>query len=274
MAENQKGKFIGRLTFLGTVFGMLIVGGVIYYLLIQNKTNHTSGDVSISEQAHFEAIAGYDAEIRHDPENLQAYYNRAMSKFNLGHYSAAIRDFDNVIQLFEGKPNLRAGNGILLYLAYTNRGVSKSNLEQYPAAIVDYSVALQIDASAYPYYMRAWARYHLGEHFGALLDCDRAVEFEPNNSDAYWHRGRIKSNLGNQFDAISDYNIAIQLNPSHGEAYLSRALAKKKLGHSNAASDDFDRATELADKVRNTELKDKIFDARHPYAKYFDEESE
>lgn len=269
MTENKKEKFIGRLTFLGAVFGMLIVGGVIYYLLIQNKTNHTSGDVSISEQAHFEAIAGYDAEIRHDPEDLQAYYNRAMSKFNLGHYTAAIRDFDNVIQLFEGKPNLRGGNGNLLYLAYANRGVSRSNLEQYSAAIEDYSVALRLDASAYPYYMRAWARYHLGERFGALLDCDRAVELDPNNSNAYWYRGRIKSDLGNQFDAISDYNIAIQIDPGHGEAYLSRALAKEKLGHSNAAADDFDRATELADKVRNTKLKDKIFDARNPYAKYF-----
>ncbi|MDA1469871.1 tetratricopeptide repeat protein [Brachyspira hyodysenteriae] len=51
---------------------------------------------------------------------VDAYYNRAISKFNLKNYEEAIKDFDKVIELSPDKAD-----------AYYNRGHSKSYLKRY-----------------------------------------------------------------------------------------------------------------------------------------------
>lgn len=62
-----------------------------------------------------------------DTNYVDAYYNRANAKRELGLYKESIKDYDKAIYL---NPNYSD--------AYNNRGLAKSDLGMYEEAIKDY----------------------------------------------------------------------------------------------------------------------------------------
>ena len=116
---------------------------------------------------------------------VDAYYNRAISKYNLKNYEGAIEDLDKVIELSPEKIN-----------AYYNRGHSKSYLGRYEEGIKDFKKVLEFNEDD------AEARYYVGLGYFYLENYEEAIEnFDKTLSldneiyDAYYYRGICKSNL-------------------------------------------------------------------------------
>ena len=65
-----------------------------------------------------------------------------------------------------------------------------------------------------------------GKFRDAIADYDRAIQINPDYSEAYYNRGQAKSHLELHEAAIADYNEAIRLNPKEAEAHNNRGLAK------------------------------------------------
>ncbi len=92
---------------------------------------------------------------------------------------------------------------------------------------------------------QASAHFMLGQWDDAITLCNRLIDQQPNNADAWLLRGRCY--LGKELPerAIQDYSEAIRLRPDDPEALYHRAIAYQQLGNGELATADHDRAREL-----------------------------
>jgi tetratricopeptide (TPR) repeat protein len=91
----------------------------------------------------------------------------------------------------------------------------------------------------------------------AIKDFDKAIELDPKNSKAYYHRGFAKISLSmkekvesdttavDYTEAIKDYTKAIELDPKHFSAYEMRGMARYFMGQYREAIKDYDKAIKL-----------------------------
>ena len=180
------------------------------------------------ENDHLAAIDAYDRSIRLKPRFVEAYYNRGVSKGELGRHKEAIADYDEAIRW---NPDHAA--------AYTNRGNAKSDLGQHKEAIADYDEAIQREPDeAEGYYNRGNAKKNLGQHKEAIADYDEAIRRNSDLAAAYINRGVAKSNLGRHAEAIADYDEVIQRNRRDAGAYYNRFMANAQLDRMDAAQRD------------------------------------
>ena len=89
----------------------------------------------------------------------------------------------------------------------------------------------------------------------------KAIELNPNYSDAYLGRGNSKYNLKSYQSAILDYTKAIDLNTNSFESYFARGKAYKELKEFKLANIDFTKAIEL-----KPNSSDSYFERRETYS--------
>ncbi|HMM04272.1 tetratricopeptide repeat protein [Dysgonomonas sp.] len=68
-------------------------------------------------------------------------------------------------------------------------------------------------------------RYHFKE---AILYYDKAIEMNPNNSEAWLYKGWALCERGLYEEAKTYFNEAIKLNPEHSESYYYKEALKRK----------------------------------------------
>jgi tetratricopeptide (TPR) repeat protein len=71
---------------------------------------------------------------------------------------------------------------------------------------------------------RGNGHFDKGEFEAAVADYTKAIEIEPDYSDAYNNRGLTYSDRGDKDRAIADYTKAIELKPDYAEAYYNRGV--------------------------------------------------
>ena len=104
----------------------------------------------------------YDKGI--DPNFVNAYIARGLSKIDLKDYEGAIADYDKAILI-------DTDNAI----SYNNRAIAKRKLEDYIGAIADYTKAIELDPEYESAYLnRGLSREKLGDLKGACKDWTKA----------------------------------------------------------------------------------------------------
>ncbi|PZV87261.1 TPR repeat protein [Algoriphagus aquaeductus] len=93
------------------------------------------------------------------------------------------------------------------------------------------------------------------DYTGAISEYNKAIEIDPNYSDAYHLRGTCKSDLGDHRGAIIDLTKAINLNPKEPMRYTNRGLSKLALGQKEEACLDFSKSGELGYSYAYTLIK-------------------
>jgi tetratricopeptide (TPR) repeat protein len=181
------------------------------------------------------AILAYTEAIRLNPNFVEAYNNRGMSRSDLGDKQGAIADFNQALQI---SPNSVE--------PYVNRGVARYSLGDTQGAIADFNQALQINPNnAQPYYNRGIARYSLGDKQGSISDFNQALRINPNLTEAYYNRGIVNFDLGDKKAAIEDYNQTLLMNPNLDAAYNNRGYVRYTLGDTQGAIIDFNQALRI-----------------------------
>ena len=142
--------------------------------------------------------------------------------------------------------------------------------------IIVFVTASSYCQTAEEYYKRGMSKDSLKDRRGAIEDYTKAIELNPNYSEAYFNRGLSKASLAGRFKfstngngtyydialektnledrrgAIEDFTKSIELNPNFSEAYFKRgdskaSLAKRKRFNSNGTEDtSYDSAFEKA----------------------------
>ena len=77
----------------------------------------------------------------------------------------------------------------------------------------------------------------------------KAIEYNPEYSDAYINRGLVKNELEDYEGSIKDYDIAIKLDPKCSLAYNNRGYTKHKKGDYEGALADYNKAILLNPKL-------------------------
>jgi len=144
--------------------------------------------------------------------DIQDYFDRARTYFQLNDFEEAIADYDTVIQL--GSTDTRV---------YAIRGWIYHRQENHDKAIADYSESIRLN---YPevgiiYYCRGLAyeqkaNYSKNKDFfdQAISDYTEAIQLEYNLASLLEHRGKLYAKNQNYDQAIADYKEIIRLNPN------------------------------------------------------------
>ena len=89
----------------------------------------------------------------------------------------------------------------------------------------------------------------MGDYRRAIEDFTKAIQINPDDADAYFHRGNAFYQLGDKPEAIEDYSRAIQINPHDADAYINRGNLRDELGDIQGAMADFHTAADLYQKA-------------------------
>jgi tetratricopeptide (TPR) repeat protein/Zn-dependent protease len=177
------------------------------------------------------------ASIQRNPNDAEAYANRANAKLFLNDLQGAIADSDQVIRL---KPNDTE--------ALLTRARFRQQAKDLPGALQDLDRAIEIDPKDKDaYYHRAMLDMALQNHQAALNDYNQIVILDPQDLSAYLGRGQMRCQLKDYKGAIADANAVIALEPRYPEAYDLRSEARQGLGDRAGAIADQQKAEELAD---------------------------
>ena len=197
---------------------------------------------SKSEPDYERAISDYTRSLEIDPCQAGAFNNRGNAYWakQSPDYEKAIADYNQAIQL-----NQSLGE------AYNNRGNvyrEKPNPD-YVQALRDYNQAITLNpnyAEAYNNRGNVYSGMPVADYEKALKNYDRALALNPTYVDAYYNRGLAYSEMSppNDEKALRDYGKAIALNPRHTSAYNNRGnvYSRKNPPNYERALEDFNRA--------------------------------
>ena len=168
-------------------------------------------------------------------EELNYYYNRGDTFFDLGKFEDAIQDYNKAIDL---NPNNAS--------YYYNRGTTFANLEKFEDAIQDYNKAIDLNPNDESvYYNRGVAFIYLNEYEKAIENLSKAIDLNPNKDSTYYNRGIAFTNLSDSEKAIKDFNKAIDLNSNNASYYNNRGTLYINQGNYDEAVKDFSKAIDL-----------------------------
>lgn len=174
-----------------------------------------------------EQISLFSQAIELDSKNLDAYFYRGLTRFNLGKFHEAILDFTKVIFY---KPDADS---------YYNRANAKFNLNDYQGALLDYTKAIEIDPNLIDaYYNLGNTKYFLEDYTGAIKDLSKVLRFFPNDANAYNQRANAHFALKNYKAAFRDFRNCIIINQDES-AYFNRGVALLEVKYFKEARTDF-----------------------------------
>lgn len=200
---------------------------------ISDKDYFQKGSLSFQQSNFTDAIVQFDKAIALNPNYTEAYFDRGVSKANLGQNEAAILDYQKSEEL-----------GLRTSILYSNYGIAYYQLKQFDKALAYLEKAVEIDANnSYAYKCRGDIKYDRNDNKGAINDYTTAILLKPSAAN-YFARALAFYYLKEYKKAIADMDIAIELNPNVAQYYFDRGDAKEMLSDFNGACRDWQTAKE------------------------------
>ncbi len=169
------------------------------------------------------------------PEDADAYYRRALTRYALGEKEGALTDYSQVVEI---APNHD--------LAYNNRALIRYELGNREGAIADLNRAINANGSnSIAYCNRGVIRAELGNAMGAVEDFSFAIHVDSACIPAHFQRGLARTQMGNKMGAVEDFSDVIRLNDQEAGAYYYRGMARTKLGDRITAIRDLKESARL-----------------------------
>lgn len=211
-----------KIIILITLLPVLSFGQANKLIREANKTDNLTEKIELLSQA-----------IALEPNNLDAYFYRAIAKNDLGDFSGAIVDYSKIILV---KPDADS---------YYNRGNSRYSLKNYEGAKADYEKAFELDPNFLDaLYSLAYVKYDLGDFEGTIKDVTKLITMTPTETKTYFLRALAYTALEKPILALNDYSLAILANPD-SESYYKRGAFLLDINYYEKASIDLSIALKL-----------------------------
>jgi tetratricopeptide (TPR) repeat protein len=175
-------------------------------------------------------------------DDTNAYFNRALTRYELDDKQGAIADYTQVIQINPDHDT-----------AYNNCGLVRYELGNKEGAVADLNRAILINpCNSIAFCNRGIIRAELGNPMGAIEDYSYAIHANASCAPAYFQRGLARSQMGNKMGAVEDFTDVISLNDQDASAYFYRGMARTKLGDRIGAIRDLKESAKLFQTQGNT----------------------
>jgi tetratricopeptide (TPR) repeat protein len=102
--------------------------------------------------------------------------------------------------------------------------------------------------NVFTYTNRSYGYLLMGRYDEALADANKAIEVDPNESNAYFLKGRILVALNKNKDAIKYLDKAIEYNPKVARFYYFRGKAFLETNETERGLEDMKKAAALGHK--------------------------
>ncbi|MFH1228290.1 MAG: tetratricopeptide repeat protein [Planctomycetota bacterium] len=133
----------------------------------------SKGDNLFNAKRYDEALVEYNQVIKLDPNNYEAYNNRASIYCRKRNFDKAIADFDEALRI---QPEN--------HRAYCNRGLAYAQKGDLDTAISDFTRSIGLKKNADAYGNRAYAYSLQGYYQKAIADAQMALQVEPDHPSA------------------------------------------------------------------------------------------
>jgi tetratricopeptide (TPR) repeat protein len=170
----------------------------------QSADSHfTQGSLYAAQGEHELAVASYSCALELNPDDSEAWLQRARSQLRLRRFSEVI---DDCSRCLDHDPDCLT--------AQCCRAYSYLWLRQYAQALRDMDAGLRIDKrDPQIHFIRGLAHLGLGNNRRAIADLNNARRFAPNWADIYLARSRAYEALGKTRHAKADLAEAIRREP-------------------------------------------------------------
>lgn len=133
---------------------------------------------------------------------------------------------------------------------YTNSGLIKSFLGNYSEAIIDYNKAIEIDSNnSIALNNRGYTYNLLGDYEKAIKDFNTAISLEESFAYALNNRGFAKIKLGIKEEGLADLEKSMTLDGTNSYCYLNFGIYYFDNVQYQKALEYFNKAKELDDKT-------------------------
>lgn len=196
------------------------------------------GQNAIVNKNYYQAIGLLSNLIDTDTLSQEAYFLRAIAKYNLNDIIGAEDDFSNAIRV----------NPVYVE-AYQYRAITRSIMGNYNDALDDFKQAIAIRPDFYDTYYSRGVTLLLNQQFGdAIKDFDIYLKQESKSTDAYINRGTAYLMLQDTTKALDNYNTAVKVSPRYSDAYVRRGNIYTLKGEYDKAVADLNNAIKYDDK--------------------------
>ena len=180
-------------------------------------------------------IAIWDAVIRLNPEDTDAYLSRGLAHFENGREDLAVADLDSFLHLNPDRGSI-----------YHLHGTLCARNGQWDKVIADMTEAIRLDPDdATAYYSRGLALGEMDALNLALADLNEAIRLDPHNSDAYRGLGDCYRYKGDDDEAVAEFDTALRLDSKNAAAHLGRGAAYRMKGSLDEAVANYSAALQI-----------------------------
>lgn len=192
-----------------------------------------------------QAIEDFDTQLRFQPKNAWAHWQKGQAYFFWGHEGEAINSCNVAIAL---DPKMAD--------AYMTRYWILMREHKYKLALMDARKMLDLKGE-YRFVMLDMARMNneLGNFDEALKNCNQFISSNPNYAYGYDQRAKILLHFKRYEDCIADLSRAAQLSPKAFKANIRKARAYENLAFICADLKMHSEREELLNKAIAIELK-------------------
>ena len=228
--------------------------------------NPTDKDALISRSQAGSALGdfarGYadaDAVLRRAPETSAAWTARAAASYGLGNYLQAVEDARralainpkdvtafSLMKLSEGRTTIAPN--------FENTSLAQSVEREYHGMVQQLNqvevlrrapVERPMEKSIKRFTEGAGSKLAVKDYLGAIGEADKALELEPDNSEALFYRAAAENLLGRYGDAERDASRGLSISPSAAFLRDARALAYIRMGRFFDAVADANHSLEI-----------------------------
>ncbi|CCW60642.1 unnamed protein product [Phytomonas sp. EM1] len=151
---------------------------------------------------------------KHDPDcaellKLIELVEEAKQK---GNHAFSTKEFSTAVAQYTAAIQLAMDNDQILRILYCNRAAAQKELGNYRDGITDCSNAILLDKDFCKAYVRRARCYqHLGEHFAAVQDFKKALEYDPSNRELAKELKGAEYNLSKESELEKDLYFQLGL---------------------------------------------------------------
>lgn len=184
---------------------------------------------SMQYQDYHQAIVLLDQALQYQTDNIDAYFNRALSKEKVQDPQGALTDYQIVLLMDSTYRE-----------AAFNRAKLRYQQKQYQRALTDFKKVLTMSSGETRMLYFKGTPLENGE-----VPLQGITTANSMDADIYNYMGFCYQAMENYKASVNAFNVAISLSPHDANYYVNRGLSEASLGNSEKAIADFRAALSL-----------------------------